>query len=264
MDVVNRVFHELELEFSSYYVAIDIPTSKLASLGELLLLFALLLHLFPVLESNVNIDLRSSWVKWGEICIVILVVLLNLVGGFQYIYNFVAYNLGPPQPGGFSSGDNTLTKVLGSYPWVNTALYAVYLLGAISFAIHSLLVIRAFHRADTFCKALCVNIPLLAATFFTRSLVSLVFVMVFGLSGRWATFTQQLIHMAFYGPLTVIIYASIVRIAAVEDSEAVTVTYAPVEQVVSKDWVGWQERKQGYVHVNEMPPVPPYSTTYPN
>lgn len=262
--MANRVFHELELELSSYYVAIDIPTSKLASLGELLLLFALLLHLSPALESNASLDLRSTWVRWADICIVVLVVLFNLVGGFLYIYNFVAYNLGPPSPGGFGSGDNTLTKFLGSYPWVNVTLYAFYLLGAISFAIHSLVVIRALQRADTFCKALRVNIPLLAASFFSRSLVSFIFVVVFGLSGRWANFPEQLIHMAFYGPLTVIIYVSIIGIAAVERDGAATATYAPVEQVVSRDWVGWQEQKQGYVHVNEVPPVPPYSTTYPN
>jgi hypothetical protein len=264
LDVANRIFHELELKYSSYYVAIDIPMSKLASLGELLLLFGLLLHLAPTLQDNVNLGLRSTFVNVGDICIVILVVLFNLVGGGLYIYNFVAYNLGPPASGGFGSGDNTLTKFLGSYPWVNATLYALYLLGTISFAVHSLLVIRALQRADTFCKALRVNIPLLATCFFVRGLVSFVFVMIFGLHSRWANYTEQLIHMAFYGPLSVIIYASIIRIAAVDEYGAATATYAPVEQVVNKEWVGWQQQKQGYVYVNEMPLPPAYSTTYPS
>jgi hypothetical protein len=265
LDVANRIFHELELNFPSYYVAIDIPMSKLASLGELLLLFALLLHLSPALADNANLDLRSTVARVGDICIVILVVLFNVVGGGLYIYNFVAYNLGPPAADGFGSSDQTITKVLGSYPWVNATLYALYLIGAISFAVHSLLVIRALHRADAFCKTLRVNIPLLATSFFIRSLVSFVFVMLFGLHPRWANFTEQLIHMVFYGPLSVIIYVSILRIAVVEKSGAASATYAPVEQLVGKEWVGWQQQqKRGYVFADDMPPVPPYSTTYPH
>jgi hypothetical protein len=233
---------------ASYYVAIDIPITKLASLGEMLLLWALLIHLTPVLRSNAKLDLRSSWATRADTCVVLLAALLKILGAVVYIYNSVAYNLGPPPPGGFDWGNHTLAKFLGSYRWINPASFVLYLLGAVVFAIYSFLVMRGLRRAEALCKALRLNIPLLAASFVTRSLVSLVFAVVFGLVSLRANAILQLIYMALYGPLTVTIYATIVRIAATESSKATTAQYDAIEQIGDG---GGQDHKLGYVPSDE-------------
>jgi hypothetical protein len=202
LDLANRIFHELELNLPTTYVAIDIATDKVASLGELLLLFALLRHCSPALQDNITAGTRFAFLVVGDIGTVTLVILFNVVGGVLSIYNFVANNLGPPDPSQYDSSDNTVSKVLGSYPAVNATQYAIYLVGAISFAIQCVLVVRELHKADTFHDAPRFTILLLATAFLIRSVVSFIFVMVFGLHGRWATYTEQLIHMVFYGPLS--------------------------------------------------------------
>ena len=261
LDVANRIFHELELIVPAMYIAIDIPMEKLVSLSEILLLIALLYYLSPALQENVTIGKRAAFAV-GDVCIVILVVLLNVVGGVLYIYNFVMHNMSPPDPDELEDGDNTITKFVGSVPWLNATLYGLYLLGSISFAVQTMRARQELDRTESSCKTLRINIPLLAISFSTRSLVRLVFFLVFELHGRWATYYEQLIHMAFYGPLSVIVYASFVRIAAVDEYGIAKAAYSPVEEVVGQEWAGWQQKKQGYVYVHEMTPVRSYSSSY--
>jgi hypothetical protein len=185
---------------------------------------------------------------WADACLVLLVALFKTLGAGVYIYNSVVHNLGPPPPGGFDSANNTLAKFLRSYRWINAGSFVLYLLGAVVFAIYSFLVIRGLRRAEALCKTLRVNIPLLAASLLTRSLLSLAFAVVFGLVSYRANATLQLIYMAVYGPLTVTIYANIVRIAAAERSDAAAADYSPVGQAVG--W-GGQDPKLGYAPSDE-------------
>ena len=262
LDIANRVFHELQPTVTSGYIAIDIPLRSMASIADGVLMVYLFTH------SPVDVKDAGFWPKLAMIFALVIYWLIGVFAsrGIQ-IWNLV-YQLSPSKGNGSENNDWLAPSVRINQD-LDAAASGMQLLFAIGFALLSVVFIRHLSRTNTLRKRLAWGVAVLAAAFLVRNIVTFVFTLLYSRFDHIASLSVQLVYMAFYGLLSVVIYICIVLIAAAQQEEQPVTEgprYGRVQQTTTNEGYGWQPGKpQVHVSSNANPNsynAYPYSYEY--
>ena len=159
----------------------------------------------------------------GALAMILAIVVYWVIGtaskGTQ-IWNLVVQNSAPDANS--SGGNNTssiLTKSQAIFQDLDTVASSMQLLFAIGFAILSRRYLKHLSQNAELRKRLSFAVSILAIAFLVRNAVKFAFALVYSQLNKIASLGIQLAYMAIYGPLSVLIFACIVSIAAMRGKE---------------------------------------------
>jgi len=120
------------------------------------------------------------------------------------------------------------------YQALGTAACGMILLFAIGYALFSIQYFRRLSTAEGTRKRLRWGVAILAAAFLVRNIVVFVFVLIYSQYQHRAAYGAQLVYLAFYGLLSVAIYACVVAIARAQQADGSSTErarFSPLEQI---------------------------------
>jgi len=123
-----------------------------------------------------------------------------------------------PPPGRGSNGYSDPSSQI--YQDLGTAACGMILLFAIGYALFSIQYFRRLSTTEGTRKCLRWGVAILAAAFLVRNIVVFVFVLVYSQYQHIAAYGAQLVYLAFYGLLSIAIYACVVAIARAQQANA--------------------------------------------
>jgi hypothetical protein len=223
------------------YIGIDIAMGSLASLADGFLLI--------YLKNTSPVHVKHTGF-FGNIAMLVAIVLYFLISsatkGTQIWSLMVQIGAGIGN-GDSDSSDDYTAESLQIYQDVDTAASGMLLLFSIGFALLSINFLSHLSKTHPLRKRLSWAVTILAASFLVRNIVIFVFTLIYAQYGQVASLIIQLIYMAFYGLLSVVVYACIVSIAAAQEKEDPWVDeprYGQVAQtVVNEEGVNWQQER---------------------
>lgn len=215
-DITNRVFHELQRTEPWEYIGVNVVIGSLASIADGLLMVYLLN------KSPVDV-MHAGWV--AAIAMVLAIVVYWIIGtaskGTQ-IWNLVVQNSAPDPSGDDGSGTSPIiTKSLAIFQDLDTVASGMQLLFAIGFALLARRYLNHLSQVEKLRKRLTFAVSVLALAFLARNAVKFAFTLVYSqLGNKIPPLAIQLVFMAFYGPLSVAIWACIISIAHMRGKES--------------------------------------------
>jgi hypothetical protein len=229
----------MEMKVTPLYFRIGIPLETFTLFGDLLLLTFLLLYLAPALLDHAGIsDQHSTFIRMAHAATLMILLIVFIADRITFIYKSVTDQfVTPADIYAASSTNSQLGQIIGAYPKLNSAFYGLYLGGAISITAISTIV----------------------GSLILRTIVNFIYALYFKLLQHPQSLTFQLVHMLFYGVLSVIIYVSCLKVASTEeDWDSIVsagrgnVEYGPVNGNF-QDWRQQQQYQQklGVVSMNE-------------
>jgi hypothetical protein len=211
-DITNRIFHELERIEPWEYIGINVVIGSLASIADGLLM-VYLLNRSPVSLEHAG--------RVGTLAMILAIVVYWIIGtaskGTQ-IWNLVIQN-SPPDSSDDGTTPSILTKSQTIFQDLDTVASGMQLLFAIGFAILARRYLNHLSQTGALRKRLSFAVSVLAIAFLVRNAVKFAFALVYSQLNKTAWLGTQLVYMAIYGPLSVVIFASIVAIAAMRGKE---------------------------------------------
>ena len=209
------------------YIAINIPLGSLASIADGLLMVYLLKH------SPVDVAHAGRFVLIAlKIAIAIYFIIATVSKGTE-IWNLLDQNV--LDTGSNSSDPTTLSITI--FQDLGTVATGMLLLFAISFAVLAGRYLHHLAKNQMLRKRVSFAVAALAAAFLVRNLVNFVFALYYSQYNHVAALGVQLIYMAFYGILSVIIFGCIVLIAASQEKQGPVINprYGQVEQTAASE-----------------------------
>jgi hypothetical protein len=248
IDSGNRIVHEMELTISRWFLVITVPMEIMCGAAHALLMAFLLWQLTPDLLDYGSFSKRSKkGVLW---CLRAAVVFIGIFDAADTILSVVIYIIktfapffqSPSKRDASTGYTNSISPLQRGYSGLDAIVDAVfnctYLACALAFAVVVILALRAAHRANNLDETLKIYLSLLAAAIFLRSLLDTIWSVVFKLAATFKTIDEtlnmQLIQTALYGFLSVVAYVSILRVAALPNTDDVEIRYEIVDRV--KRW----------------------------
>jgi hypothetical protein len=251
----------MEMKVTPLYFRISIPLETFTLFGDLLLLTFLLLYLAPALLDHAGIsDQHSTFIRMAHAATLMILLIVFITDRITFIYKSVTDQfVTPADIYAASSTNSQLGQIIGAYPKLNTIFYGLYLGGAISITAISTIVVLRLHKAQVLHRTFLVFLPLIVGSLILRTIVNFIYALYFKLLQHPQSLTFQLVHMLFYGVLSVIIYVSCLKVASTEeDWDSIVsagrgnVEYGPVNGNF-QDWRQQQQYQQklGVVSMNE-------------
>jgi hypothetical protein len=271
LDLTDRILHELKIKVSSMYFRISIPLETFTLIGDLMLLTFLLLWLGQALLDHVGISpQRITFLRMAHATTLMFLLALFIGDRIAFIYKSVTDQfLTPASTYAKSTTNSQLGMILGAYAKLNTAFYGLYLAGAISISTISVIVLLQLKKAQVLHRTFRVFLPILSVAITVRTTANFIYALYFKLLKHPQSLTYQLIHMLFYGLLSIAIYVSCLNIAATDqdwDSIVNTghqnVEYGPASNGNTnfQDWRQHQTYKQQSVGVVSVGETGSYSS----
>jgi hypothetical protein len=219
IDLTDRILHELELKVNIMYYRISIPLETFSLFGDFMLLCFLLLPLAQALMDHAVVsEQRSTFFRLGHKCFCSILLILFVADRITFIYGSLTVDfIGPSYKPTLASSGASIFQISGAYPKLNVTFYGLYLAGAISFTAITVSVLLRLKRVEVLHKTFLICLPLIFASIAVRSIVNFVYALIFKLLTRPQSHTTQLIHMVFYGFLSLAIYIAILKLAATEE-----------------------------------------------
>jgi hypothetical protein len=215
LDIANRVFHERQMKFPTAYIGIDVAMGSLPSLADGLLMLYLKAY------SPVDTECAGPFVTIAMIFAFVFYWLSSVAAKGTQIWSLIAQKATGTGNGGFKSSggySNLAAKALRIYRDVYSAATGMHLLFAISFALASVAFLRQRSKNQTLHNGPYLAIAILAASFLVRGVFDFVITFIYRQNG-YVSLIIQLIFMATYGILSVVIYACIVSMAAAQKKQ---------------------------------------------
>jgi hypothetical protein len=229
----DRILHEIEMKVFSMYFRINIPLETFQLLGDLFFLTFAFVNLGPALLEHVGTSKQhTTFLSWGHRALLSVLFGLFVADRITFIIKLVTDQLPTQSTDGKASTTNAqIGLISGAYPKLNTAFYGVYLGGALSLAATSIHVLLKLKKAGVLHRTFLIFLPIVSTSLVIRTLVNFFYALYFKLLKHRQTLIMQLIYLAFYGLLSVAMYASSVKIAATEEDweSVVTVDLGHVE-----------------------------------
>lgn len=254
LDLVNRVYHEMEQIIAVVWIAIDIPMGALASIADATLMIYFTKH------SPVQVKRQSGRVAWFIMYTAIWIYSLSSFAakGVQ-IWDLILMIQGEDNENAsatpFQESGST-SSALNAFLKLSTASAGILLGFAIGLAILAFLYVRRLSETHVFHRRLVWTVSILATCYLIRNAVSFVFWLLYSQLEHIAGLGIQLVNMAFYGLLSVAIYACIVLTAVAqgkEDGIPNNAGYGAVQQNLGDEGgIDWQKQQHFIRHA----PVP--------
>ena len=206
VDLSNRVLHELGINISSGYLGIDIGIGSFSAIADGLLQGYMILH------SPVDIKTASRLPRLLMTLALVFFSLTSISGKGTQLWNVLIQIY-------YSTGTGSNDPSSHIYQDLGTAASGMILLFAIGYALFSLQYVRRLSTAEGNRKRLRWGVAILAAAFLVRNIVVFVFVVIYSQYHHIAALGVQLVYLAFYGLLSVAIYACVVAIARAQQAD---------------------------------------------
>jgi hypothetical protein len=162
---------------------------------------------------------------FGGLAMILAAVVYWIIGtaskGTQ-IWNLVVQNSGNTDSAskGDKTTNNIIKKSLQIFQDLDTVASGMLFLFAIGFAILASRYLNHKSKTKTLRKRLTFAVAVLAAAFLVRNAVKFTFALIYSQFSKFASLSIQLVYMAIYGLLSVIIFACIIASAAIQGDEA--------------------------------------------
>jgi hypothetical protein len=211
------------MNISSGYLGIDIGIGSFSSIADGLLQGYLILH------SPVEIKTASRLPKLLMILALVLYSLTSISNRGTQLWNVILQIY--PSPGRGSDGFSQTSSQI--YQDLGTAACGMILLFAIGYALFAIQYFRRLSTAEGNRKRLRWGVGILAASFLVRNVVVFVFALIYPRYQHTAALGAQLVYLAFYGLLSVAIYACVVAIARAQQQEGLSTDgarFSPLKQ----------------------------------
>jgi hypothetical protein len=227
IDIANRIFHELEAKFPREYIGIDVAMGSLSSLADGLLML--------YLKKYSPVDTKSSgpFVNIVSLFALVFYWLSSVATRGTQIWGAVVTGNRNGNSGSSGGLSHIMMKALTVYRNAYSAASGMHLLFAISFALASIIFVCQLSKTPTLRNPPYRAIAILAASFLVRGVFNFVVTYNYTQIHRSASLKTQLVFMAAYGLLSVVIYACIVSMAAAQRKEN-----TPDVEVTASEW--WQ------------------------
>ena len=209
VDLSNRILHELGMNLSSAYLGIDIGIGSFSSIADGLLQGYMIIH------SPVDIKTASRLPRLLMILALVLYSLTSISTRGTQLWN-VILQIYLSSAGGSDSYSEPSSQI---YQDLGTAACGMILLFAIGYALFSIQYIRRLPTTEGKRKRIRWGVGILAAAFLVRNIVVFVFVLIYSQHQHIAALSAQLVYLAFYGLLSVAIYACVVAIARAQQAD---------------------------------------------
>ena len=213
-DIANRVMHEMQSVVASAYIAIDIGIGSFASLAD----GALMTYLLQ--KSPVGMEVRSRstalpfvmWLLFG-----IFGLASIATKGTQIWSIFEQIDSSNDNDSGSDSASDI--HEFGSQVTaqdINTAAAGMQLLFAILYFVFTFWYLRRV-KGHSATKTLIATIVTLGMAYLVRNIVCFVFVLLYSQYNHTDPLGVQLVYLAFYGILSVVIFCDILWIATLQE-----------------------------------------------
>jgi len=234
MDIANRVLHELKIIVPAIYIAIDIPMGSMSYFADLVLM----IYLYT--DSPVDVKSKPYGTRLAMKSAIVMYFIISLFTKGSQIWNLMG------QINSDTGKSWYHLKSLDYYQGLGTAAFGLLLAFSIGFGLLSIGFIRLLPPTYTLRARLSWAIGIFATVFLARNIVMFTFTIIYSQLHYTASLGAQLIYMAFYGLLSVVLYVCVVWIAAVrrkEDDMADGTRYGRVQQMAVNEGIGWQPEK---------------------
>ena len=227
-DIANRIFHELECKEPWEYIGVNVVIGSLASIADGLLMVYLLN------KSPVDVAHGGHFAVLAMVLAIVVYFIIGTASKGTQIWNLVVQN--SVDIGSDSAGNgNTpaiITKSLHIFQYLDTVASGMLLLFAIGFALLAGRFLKHLSKTKTMRKRLSLAVAVLASAFLVRNSVKFAFALIYSQLNEIASLGIQLTYMAIYGLLSVVIFACIISIAAIQGKKdtATTSRYGQVAQ----------------------------------
>jgi hypothetical protein len=232
-DITNRIFHEQERIVPWEYIGINVVIGSLASIADgLLMVYLLRKSPFKVAHAG----------HLGGLAMILAVVVYWIIGtaskGTQ-IWNLVVQNsnITDLESDGDQNANKIIRKSLQIFQDLDTVASGMLFLFAIGFAILASRYLNHKSKTKTLRNRLAFAVAILAAAFLVRNVVKFTFALIYSQLGKVAFLGVQLVYMAIYGLLSVIIFACIIACATIQGDEGASTTtrYGQVTETASSE-----------------------------
>lgn len=250
----DRICHEYTVNADLSYVLIYVLRDKMCSLGELLLVIAIL--------STDDIDNFAGEASGGgaavlsllKILLFILIVLLDFasagLGTYQGVMGFLVPEYRNPNPPPDPTKGEVFNKIDLACKIINPLSYGLVLAAAVFYFSSAILARHGLRKLDGPYKSLRRWVLVLAAAFLIRSLCSLIYSVFTVLKNLQQTPVIEMIYMVIYGPSTVIIYLAMAKSNRFHAPNDQGIIYAPATRI-STSYRPPDNMPQSYAHLDQ-------------
>ena len=230
IDVYNRIIHEKQETKKWWILVITIPQNVFIGLAHGTLIAFLLWQFTPALLFYGNVSERRSrhtvfFFKFLTFFITVADTADNVISAVLYVLQMLHVLNGADNKQD-SNGEKEVSRFSNLGDTVSNAVFqGLYLTCILAFAVVAWIALKRLHKSNALDKHFRWSLALLTICLVLRSLLDLIWSLVFKLGALYINHTiaetqrTTLVDNALYGFFSVLIYVSILRIASLPDSE---------------------------------------------